>query len=419
MDFYNARMNSQPIPSDSACRTFTPALIDPPELTRAARYGLDWFSFAAIATWIACGLWPISSIASGQFTAWPAAAFVAAFAAYGAALIAILVLPRRAVLPLVVPYSLASVETVTGVFIIFDTHRYLNGTGMGLGLLVIVAAQLPYFTRGVRLWGWMIAQTVAMMVALMPTLPEATLEVMTFTLASLGFQAFAAASSILAISEGRARTNLARTNAELTATRELLAESSRTSERLRISRDLHDTLGHHLTALSLQLDVASRLSDGKLSEHIHQAHAITRLLLSDVREVVSSLRESSRVNLAEAIRALAVQQVSAQVHLDVPATLHVDDPDRAEAILRAVQEILTNTSRHARAANLWIQLESSDAGITLHARDDGRGVQTVVWGNGLRGMRERYEQHGGRVDVMPSAESGFEVHAFMPTPRST
>jgi signal transduction histidine kinase len=412
-------MTSQRITPDPTCGSLAPALIDPPALTRAARHGLDWFAFAAIATWIACGLWPISSIVSGRFTGWPAAAFVAAFAAYGAALIAMLVLPRRAVLPLVVPYSLAIVETVTGVFITFNTNRYLNGTGMGLGLLVIVAAQLPYFTRGAWLWGWIVAQTVAMMAVLTPTLQEATVELMTFTLASLGFQAFAAASSILAISEGRARTNLARTNAELTATRELLAESSRMSERLRISRDLHDTLGHHLTALSLQLDVASRLSDGKLAEHIHQAHAITRLLLSDVREVVSSLRESSRVNLAEAIRALAVQPVSAQLHLTVPETLQVDDADRAEAILRAVQEILTNPARHARAANLWIRLEPSDEGVTLNARDDGRGVQTVVWGNGLRGMRERYEQHGGRVDARPSAGSGFEVHAFMPTPRST
>lgn len=417
-DSYNARMPSRQIPPDPTCRTFAPAVLDPPELTRAARYGLDWFSFAAIATWIACGLWPISSIVSGRFAGGPATAFLVAFAAYGAALIAMLVLPRRAVFPLAVPYSLAIVETVTGVFITFDTNRYLNGTGMGLGLLVIVAAQLPYFTRGVRLWGWIVAQTIAMMVVLTPTLGDATLEVVTFTLASLGFQAFAAASSILAISEGRARTNLARTNAELTATRELLAESSRTSERLRISRDLHDTLGHHLTALSLQLDVASRVADGKLAEHIHQAHAITRLLLSDVREVVSSLRETSRVNLAEAIRALAVQPVSAQVHLELPGTLHVDDAGRAEAILRAVQEILTNTARHARAANLWIRLEPSDAGVTLHARDDGRGVQTVVWGNGLRGMRERYEQHGGRVDAMPSG-SGFEIHAFMPIPPST
>ena len=263
---------------------------------------------------------------------------------------------------------------------------------------------------------WIAAQTLVLTAIFFPSFPA---EALTIGVAIGGFQIFAAASSMLAINEGRARTNLARVNAELTATRELLAESSRTSERLRISRDLHDTLGHHLTALSLQLDVAARLSEGKSTEHIQQAHAITRLLLSDVRSVVSTLRDTSRLDVADAIRALAIQPIDAHVHLDIPDSLIVDDAARAEAILRAVQEVLTNTARHARAANLWIRLQRSDEGVTVEARDDGRGTVDVAVGNGLRGMRERFEQHGGRVDVMPSTGSGFEVRAFMPIPRST
>ena len=377
----------------------------------------DWLSAAAIITWLVVGVWPLSEMMRGRFEHGGAVAYVASFLIYGAAMLLVLFMPRwQRLPPNILPIGLALIQTVTGLAMNVITSRYIDGTGAGMGLLVIVAAQLPYFLPNAAVWVWIAVQTFVLTAVFFPTFPA---EALTIGVAIGGFQIFAAASSILAINEGRARTNLARANAELTATRELLAESSRTAERLRISRDLHDTLGHHLTALSLQLDVASRLSEGKLSEHIHQAHAITRLLLSDVREVVSSLRDSSTVNLAEAIRALAVQPVSAQVHLELPDTLHVDDADRAEAIVRAVQEILTNTARHARAANLWIRLERSDDGVTLHARDDGRGVPMVVWGNGLRGMRERYEQHGGRVEALPSAGSGFEVHAFMPTPRST
>jgi signal transduction histidine kinase len=266
------------------------------------------------------------------------------------------------------------------------------------------------------IWSWILVQTIAMVWFIGGITNGGAVESLTFAVAALGFQAFAAASSILAISEGRARTNLARTNAELTATRELLAESSRTEERLRISRDLHDTLGHHLTALSLQLDVAARSSEGKAAEHIQQAHAITRLLLSDVRDVVGTLRETSRVNLGDAVRALAIQPGGARIHLDIPESLIVDDAARAEAILRAVQEVITNTARHARAANLWLRLEPSAVGVTLLARDDGRGADAVAWGNGLRGMRERYQQQGGRVDVVSSPSSGFELRAFMPAP---
>jgi signal transduction histidine kinase len=214
-------------------------------------------------------------------------------------------------------------------------------------------------------------------------------------------------------------TDTRRRDEELSATRELLAESSRTSERLRISRDLHDTLGHHLTALSLQLDVAARLSEGRVAEHVQQAHAITRLLLSDVREVVSALRENSRLNIAAAIRALALQPAGVQIHVDVPDQLVMDDAARAEALLRAVQEVVTNAARHACAANLWIRLHPTPEGVTLHARDDGRGADAMAWGNGLTGMQERFAQHGGTVHVTTAPGAGFEVQASMPFPRST
>jgi signal transduction histidine kinase len=187
------------------------------------------------------------------------------------------------------------------------------------------------------------------------------------------------------------------------------------AERLRISRDLHDTLGHHLTALSLQLEVASRLASGPAAERVHEAHAITRLLLSDVRDVVSRLRETSRFNLAEAVRALAESAGTLDIHLQVPDGLDVDDPRQAHAILRCVQEVITNTARHAAARHLWIAIERQPDGIALSARDDGRGSDVVAWGNGLRGMRERFEEHSGRVEFSSAAGRGFEVRAFMPT----
>ena len=397
---------------------FSPPISDPPEMTPAAARGFDWFYAAALATWVACGLWPIAAIVAGRFTGAPAVAYVVAFLVYGAALLTMLMLPqRRAHVPLAVPVTLAAVQSITAVFVNADTSIYLRGTGTGLGLLVIVAAELPYFLGTTAIWTWIAVQTLALFWFL-GGISNGAIEMLTFVGAALGFQAFAAASSVLAISEGRARTNLARVNAELTATRELLAEGSRTSERLRISRDLHDTLGHHLTALSLQLDVATRLSQGQVAEHIQQAHAITRLLLSDVRDVVSTLRETSRLNLGAAVRALALQPVGPRVHLDLPDDIVVDAAERAETLLRAVQEILTNTTRHADAANLWIQLQATPDSVVLHARDDGRGADTVRRGHGLTGMRERFEQHGGSVDVTTRPGAGFEVRAVMPLARS-
>jgi signal transduction histidine kinase len=231
--------------------------------------------------------------------------------------------------------------------------------------------------------------------------------------AYLGFQMFAMATSTLEHGERTAREQLARANAELHATRALLAEDSRVAERLRISRDLHDTLGHHLTALSLQLEVASRLASGPAADRVAEAHAITRLLLGDVRDVVSRLRESSHFDLAAAVRSLADAATGLQVHVDA-ADVTIDDPLQAHAILRCVQEVITNAMRHAQARNLWISVQRRDDGIALTARDDGRGVDAVTWGNGLRGMRERFEELSGRVDFSSRPGAGFEVQAFVP-----
>ena len=84
-----------------------------------------------------------------------------------------------------------------------------------------------------------------------------------------------------------------------------------------------------------------------------------------------------------------------------------------------MQEVVTNAARHAGASNLWIRIERTADGIALHARDDGRGSAAVTWGNGLTGMRERFEEHAGRVEIVSAAGRGFEVHGFMPAAGSS
>jgi signal transduction histidine kinase len=276
-----------------------------------------------------------------------------------------------------------------------------------------VAGQLDEFSSRIATT-WVIVQTIALgIVGLRYTGPVLAVA----TAGSFGgFQLFALVTAWLTTRERRAREALMQANIELVATRAMLAENSRASERLRISRDLHDTLGHHLTALSLQLEVASRLADGKAAEHVRQAHAITRLLLSDVREVVSELR-GSRFDLRAAVRSLAVSSGALAIHLDLPEVLEIDEPVQGHALLKCVQEIITNASRHAAARNLWIQIDETRDGIAVNARDDGQGVGVVALGNGLIGMRERFEEHSGHVEFRSEHGRGFEVHGFMPKPR--
>lgn len=90
------------------------------------------------------------------------------------------------------------------------------------------------------------------------------------------------------------------------------------------------------------------------------------------------------------------------------------DPLQAHTLFRCAQEIITNAIRHAGARNLWLTLERGDEGISLRARDDGQGADGVKPGNGLRGMRERVEEYGGRLKLEAQRGAGFSAEVFLP-----
>jgi signal transduction histidine kinase len=230
-----------------------------------------------------------------------------------------------------------------------------------------------------------------------------------------GFSGFVFVTSLVARQQAQAREDQRRLNAELRATRALLAESARINERTRISRELHDLLGHHLTALSLNLEVAGHLVRGKAQEHVNQAHTLARLLLSDVREAVSRLREDdAAIDMAATLRPLADNVAGLQIAMEMPQPFLLDDPERAHVLLRCTQEIITNAVRHAQAGELRLHYRYEGRLVRLQARDNGRGAEAPVAGNGLRGMRERLAAYGGRVDIDTRPGRGFAVDLRLP-----
>ena len=192
-----------------------------------------------------------------------------------------------------------------------------------------------------------------------------------------GFSGFVFITSLVALQQVQAREEQRRLNAELRATRALLAESARVNERTRISRELHDLLGHHLTALSLNLEVAGHLTEGHAQEHVQPGAHAGRLLLTDVREAVSQLRESGAIDLGAALRPLAENVPKLDIHMDIEQPLTVDDPERAHVLLRCAQEAITNAVRHAGARNLWLSARRQGSDVVLQIRDDGRGSDFV------------------------------------------
>jgi signal transduction histidine kinase len=234
----------------------------------------------------------------------------------------------------------------------------------------------------------------------------------------VGLSAFVFVTSLVALQQAQAREDQRRLNAELRATRALLAESARVNERTRISRELHDLLGHHLTALSLNLEVAGHLVEGRALEHVNQAHTLARLLLSDVREAVSRLRTDDAIDMAATLLPLADHVAGLQIRMEMPRPFLLDDPERAHVLLRCTQEIITNAVRHAGAGELRLAYAyDADGGVRVQARDDGRGAEAPVAGNGLRGMRERLAAYGGQVDIATRPGEGFLLDIRLPLDR--
>ncbi|MBP7366043.1 MAG: sensor histidine kinase [Pseudoxanthomonas sp.] len=292
---------------------------------------------------------------------------------------------------------------------------YFNGSGLGSILLMVAAGVIPWLLpagSGVVL---LLLSQLAVLPIYYGVFRMPLFEALMQSLLYAGFSLFIYVTSLVARQQAQARDEQRRLNAELRATRALLAESARVNERTRISRELHDLLGHHLTALSLNLEVASHLTEGRAQEHVRQAHTLARLLLTDVREAVSQLRDASGgIDLAAALRPLADHVPALDIELDVQSPLAVDDPERAHVMLRCTQEIITNAVRHAQARRLRIRVWRQADALMLEASDDGQGAEALVPGNGLRGMRERIVQCGGSLDIQTRPGAGFRLQLSLP-----
>ena len=297
---------------------------------------------------------------------------------------------------------------------------YFNGSGLGSILLMVAAGVIPWLLpagSGVVL---LLLSQLAVLPIYYGVFRMPLFEALMQSLLYAGFSLFIYVTSLVARQQAQARDEQRRLNAELRATRALLAESARVNERTRISRELHDLLGHHLTALSLNLEVASHLTEGRAQEHVRQAHTLARLLLTDVREAVSQLRDASGgIDLAAALRPLADHVPALDIELDVQSPLAVDDPERAHVMLRCTQEIITNAVRHAQARRLRIRVWRQADALMLEASDDGQGAEALVPGNGLRGMRERIVQCGGSLDIQTRPGSGFRLQLSLPLSNPT
>ena len=279
--------------------------------------------------------------------------------------------------------------------------------------LVIIAWQAAVATTARKALGWAVFQTLAVIAALSQAL---TPDLCWVIAKSFALQLLLIFLARALKREAVTAQELAQTNRELRSAHAIIANTVRDAERLRISRELHDAWGHELTALGLQLEIASHVSEpARINDHVLQAKGLAGALLGKVRDVVATLREAERYDLKDSLEALAQSVPAPAIHVAVSPGVRVS-PDQAHALLRCAQEAVTNTVRHSRAANLWLQVTPDGDGVRLVARNDGDArTPASSPGSGLIGMRERVESLGGRLAVRTGAGLGFTVDAWLPS----
>jgi len=200
-------------------------------------------------------------------------------------------------------------------------------------------------------------------------------------------------------------------------TNEKLAQ---TQERNRLARELHDTLAHTLSSVSVQLEATKALFDRdpvRSKKILDETLTNTKNGLIETRRTLIDLRASAleSYGLAQAIRNLGTSTAERggfEITFNLEKELDVIPDDIAHSLYRTVQEALENVLRHANATQVAITLKPTDGAIRLEISDDGHGFITAEVNDqklGIRGMQERIEMLGGKFEIRSSEQTGTTI----------
>jgi signal transduction histidine kinase len=221
-------------------------------------------------------------------------------------------------------------------------------------------------------------------------------------------------------------TKLQGAQRELELARARDAELAVLRERERLARDLHDSLGHGLVTLTVQLEAAQRLyivDPARASALLDDMKTLTRTTMEQLRRSLAGLRAPGLGErpLAQAIAELCTEvadRAGCKVDYQAPAEAVPLPPAVAEALWRTAQEALANVEKHSRAKTARVTLEPGPCAAAVRVTDDGVGLPEEAEARpghyGLRGLRERVEGLGGAFTAVRSEPAGTTIETRIP-----
>jgi signal transduction histidine kinase len=202
-----------------------------------------------------------------------------------------------------------------------------------------------------------------------------------------------------------------------------IEDQSALQERNRIAREIHDSLGHTLTAQSIQLDSALLLQHSNTEESsifLKEAKQLCKQALREVRQSVAALRtDPFRGKSLDQIATALVQEFRVTTAIEttcVMSVTHPISPDMVAACYRVLQESLTNIARHSAATDVVLQLFTQEGALNLQIQDNGKGFDLVQnsTGFGLQGMKERVMALGGQFKLSSQPGDGCQILVKIP-----
>ena len=231
------------------------------------------------------------------------------------------------------------------------------------------------------------------------------------------FALIAATVSLAAMQ--RARRAAVAQQRRLVELERLAAERRLDTERLQISRELHDSLGHRLATVAVYAGVAGEAPDDEQrSSALRHVQENTRSALEELRVAIRTIRRGFEplphpsAEVAVEAAAAALRHAGFTVETSIAAAVRAVPPEVHQVAVRTVQEAVTNILKHADASSIGIQLSLERDALVVRVEDDGQ-VDQYTAGGGIAGMRERVQQLGGSLRAEPSGE-GFLVEARIP-----
>ena len=310
--------------------------------------------------------------------------------------------------PLMVPPRAARVCVLLMLALSFALLVVVGDT-IVLVLAVVIMASAPHHFSVRSSWILMAVASLIYALILDHVAPPLTQHLYGF-LTLLALQAFALTSSIAKVREIDAQQALLRSNSELRAARAVMATQSKAEERLRIAGDLHDSIGHRLTALQLQLEVLNHEIPENNRPQLLSCKALAKDLLEEVRTIVRSMSRTRGNDLCEAITEL--DDLTPGVALQMNGDLPDFGPALSQQLVFCIQEAVNNAIRHGGAQRIDV---SWDAPCLLIS-DNGRGLgkRSAESGFGLMNINKRLAPFGGHASLSGEHSTGCTLRLELP-----